>query len=396
MKEPQPMISFERFARPILLLLCGAAVAAGPASAEQGVTNDRIVVGMHSTLSGPVAVFGLAYDRAARLVFDDVNARGGVNGRRIELLTEDDRGDPGAGVAAVNLLMDRREAFLIYGGPYTPVTLAAFPRVIENQMIYWSGASSTPTLTQPFQRLTFQAQLTLDDQAIPVTRMTASMRPQRIAFIAERSEYGRITREATVRELASSNLRIATDLTIEPNAVSATAQVGQIKSENADVIIYGGTPNSLAAIIRELRRQEVRAPLVSFGGGSSAAITELVTTEAPIEFYVVTPLACALGDACTNDFMARWRAKYPNEAPIVWAAQGYAAARFFVAGLEAAGRNLTRDALVRAFESMPPFQSAELPYPLQFTAENHRAIRGGYLEGYREGRRFFFGDQVQR
>jgi len=396
------MMSLARVARAVIpaALLCAAAIAAGiaagPASAQQGVTNDRIVIGMHSTLSGPVAVFGLAYDRATRLVFDEVNARGGVNGRRLELLTEDDRGDPGAGVAAVNLLMDRRGAFLIYGGPYTPVTLAAFPRVIENQMIYWSGASSTPALTQPFQRLTFQAQLTLDDQAIPVGRITASMRPQRVAFVAERSEYGRITREATVRELAKSNLRIAQELTIEPNAVSATAQVGQIKAENADVIIDGGTPQALAALIRELRRQDVRAPLVSFGGGSSAAITELVTTEAPIEFYVVTPLACALDDPCASEFMTRWRARHPNDAPIVWAAQGYAAARFFVAGLEAAGRDLNRDSLVRAFETMQPFQSPELPYPLQFTADNHRAIRGGFLEGYRNGRRFFFGDQVAR
>src|SRR5271163_521506 len=75
-------------------------LARGARAGEQGVAADAVRIGMHSTLTGPVAVFGLAYVRSARLVFDQVNAAGGVNGRKIDLLVEDDMGDPAAGVAA--------------------------------------------------------------------------------------------------------------------------------------------------------------------------------------------------------------------------------------------------------------------------------------------------------
>jgi len=377
-------------------LAAGLSAAGAASAADQGVSDDSITIGMHSSLSGPIAVFGLAYEWAAQLVIDEVNKTGGVNGRKIELVVEDDRGDPGAGVAAVTKLMNRDEAFLIYGGPYTPVALATYPRVIENDMIYWSPASSTPGLTDPFKKLTFQAQLTLDDQAIPVTKLAPSMKPKKIAFIGERSEYGTITREATKAQLADRGLDIALDLTIEPDALSATAQVAQIREAGADVIIHGGTPRVLAFIIRELYKQEVKAPLISFGGGSSAAIFELVRGEAPIEYYAVSPLACRLGEPCTADFMQKWKAAYGDEAPIVWAAQGYAATKLFVAGLKAAGRDLTQDSLIKAYETMAPFETPELPYPLKFTAENHRAVRGGYLEGYRDGKPFFFGDTAKQ
>lgn len=378
--------------------LLAAAATAGlfvwPAmTAAQEVGDDTITIGMHSSLSGPVAVFGLAYERAARLVFDEVNANGGVHGRQIELVVEDDRGDPGAGVAAVTKLINRDGAFLIYGGPYTPVALAAFPRVIENDMIYWSPASSTPGLTDPFERLTFQAQLTLDDQAIPVAKLAASMEPEQIAFIGERSEYGTITLESTKEQLAEYGLDLALELTIEPDALSATEQVAQIRDAGADLVIHGGTPRALAFIIREMAKQAADVPLISFGGGSSSAIFELVRGEAQIEYYAVSPLACQLGASCTEEFMAKWEAAYDDE-PIVWAAQGYAATKYFVAGLEAAGPDLTQDSLIEAFETLEPFETPEMPYPLKVTDERHRAVTGGFLEGYRDGEQFFFGDTV--
>lgn len=361
-------------------------------AADQGITDTSIKLGMHTSQTGPVAVFGLAYERAAHLVFDKVNAAGGVNGRKIDLIVEDDRGDTGAGVAAVTKLLDRDQVFLIYGGPFTPVTMAAFPKVVDKGIIYWSSASSSPLLTVPFKKLTFQAQMTLDQQAIPVSKLVASMKPKKVAFIGENNEYGTITRDATNAELKKYNLKIDVEEPIEPNALSATAQVLKIKAAGADVIVFGGTPKPLAFIIREANKQDVKAPIVSFGGGSSAAIFEMVTGETPIEFYAVSPLGCALEEPCNAEFMKEWKQKYPNEAPIVWAAQGYASTQFFVEGLRRAGRDLSTAKFVDTLEHLPPFKAANIPYPMSFTAENHRGITGGYLDGFKDGKHYFFGD----
>lgn len=382
-----------------LLVTASLAVAMSAApvanAADQGIADTSIKLGMHTSQTGPVAVFGLAYERAARLVFDKVNASGGVNGRKIDLIVEDDRGDAGAGVAAVTKLLDRDQVFLIYGGPFTPVTMAAFPKVIDKGIIYWSSASSTPLLTAPFKKLTFQAQMTLDQQAIPVGKLVASMKPKKIAFIGENNEYGSITREATNLELKKHNLKIDINEPIEPNALSATAQILKVKEAGADVIIFGGTPKPLAFVLREVNKQAVKAPIVSFGGGSSAAIFEMVTGEAPVEFYAVSPLGCALDEPCNAEFMAEWKQKYPNDAPIVWAAQGYASTQFFVEGLRRAGRDLSTSKLVETFENLPPFKAANIPYPMRFSAQSHRGITGGFLDGFKDGKHYFFGDAIK-
>lgn len=381
----------------IALAATVAAALPAPVKAQMpGVDDDTIRIGMHTSQSGPISVFGLTYEMVARLVFDEVNAAGGVNGRKIELIVEDDRGDPGAGVAAVTKLIDRDGVALIYGGPYTPVALAVFPRVIDRGMIYWSPAASTPTLTEPFKRLTFQAQMTLDDQAIPVAKLTASMEPQTIAFIRENNEYGTITHDAAVEELAKHGLEIAVEETIDSAAVNATAQIAKIKEAGADVVLHGGTPKALSHIIREAYKQGLEAPIVSFGGGSSDAIFDLVTSEAPIEYYAVSPLACQLGDPCTEEFLAKWNAKYPDTKPLVWTAQGYAATKLFVEGLKQAGRDLSQDGLIETFETMPPFSTPEIPYPMKFTSESHRAIHGGYLDGFKDGAHYFFGDTLKK
>jgi branched-chain amino acid transport system substrate-binding protein len=374
----------------------GLALSAGPAWAQvQGVTKDTIKIGMHNSLTGPIAVFGLTYERVGRLLIDKANAQGGINGRKIELIVEDDRGDPGGGVAAVTKLIDRDKVFLVLGGAYTPVTLAAFPRVVEKDIIYWSPASSTPLLTKPFKRLTFQAQLPLDDHALAVVNLAASMKPKKIGFIGENNEYGKVTHDASVEALAKKNLKIAVDETIEPNASSAAAQISKFKSEGVDVIIHGGTPRALAFIIREIYKQGVKAPLISFGGGSAASIFELVEGEAPIEYYAVSPLACQLTDPCTAEFTKAWKEKYPNDPPLVWTAQGYAAMQMFLEGLRRAGPDLTSAKLIETFETMPEFKSPIIPYPMKFTATSHRGVHGGYLDGFKNGKHYFFGDEIK-
>ena len=379
-----------------ILCAAGLVLGAAPASAQvQGVTKDSIKIGMHNSLTGPIAVFGLTYERVARLLIDKANAEGGINGRKIDLLVEDDRGDPGGGVAAVTKLIDRDKVFLVLGGAFTPVTLAAFPRVIEKGLIYWSPASSAPLLTKPFKKLTFQAQLPLDDHALVVANLVASMKPKKIGFIGENNEYGKVTHDASVEALEKKRLKIDVDETIEPNASSAAAQISKFKAAGVDVIIHGGTPRALAFIIREIYKQGVKAPLISFGGGSAASIFELVESEAPIEYYAVSPLACRLTDPCAAEFNKVWKEKFPNDPPLVWTAQGYAAMQMFLEGLRRAGPDLTSTKLIETFETMPEFKSPIIPYPMKFTTTSHRGNHGGFLDGFKNGKHYFFGDEIK-
>ena len=135
--------------------------------------------------------------------------------------------------------------------------------------------------------------------------------------------------------------------------------------------------------------------MISFGGGSSASIFELVEGEAPIEYYAVSPLACQLTEPCAAEFNKAWKEKFPNDPPLVWTAQGYAAMQMFLEGLRRAGPDLTSAKVIETFETMPEFKSPLIPYPMKFSATNHRGIHGGYLDGFKNGKHHFFGDEIK-
>ena len=367
----------------------------GAASQVNGVTNDTITIGSHLPLSGPAAVYGRSYQRSGQMIFDDVNASGGINGRKINVVWDDDGGDPGKSVASVKKLIERDKVFLIYGGPFTPAVMAAYPVAEEANVIYWSPGASTPQLTRPFNKYVFQAQLTLDDQAIPVAKLVASIGPKKIGFVRENDQYGETTHGATVDQLGKRGRSIAVDQTIEADAVNATSQVGALKEQGVDVVIFGGTEKPLTALIREAYKQGLTAPIVSFGGGSTPAIDQLVESEAPVDFYSVTPIACQLSDPCAAEFMQKFQAKFPGEQPLVWDAQGWVAAKAFVEGLKRAGRDLTPDRAIDAWETMPPVSDPIVPYPIQFSKGDHRGVKGGFLYGIRGGKLSFFGDELK-
>jgi branched-chain amino acid transport system substrate-binding protein len=365
-------------------------------AAQQGVTDDSIEIGMHSSMTGAASAFGVAYAHVAQIVFDKINEQGGINGRKIHLIVEDDRSDAGAGVAAVTKLLNRDKVFLVIGGNYTPVAVAVMNRVIDRDMIYWSASSSTPILTNPFHRLTFQAQVSNGAQAVSATKLALSMNPKKIAFIGENNEYGRIIHDATAAELKKKGIEIASDQTIEVNTTSAASHVLKIKQSGADLLIYGGTPGPLSFILREIYSQGLKIPVVSFAGGATQAIFDLVTSEAPVEYYAVSPIACRLTDPCAAEFMKEWKAHYPNEAPLVFGAHGYAVFGLFAEGLKQAGKDLTTDSLVSAFETMPPYKTPLAAYPLKFTSDDHRAMHGAFLTGFKNGKQYFFGDEVKK
>ncbi len=381
-----------------LVAALGMATSIGMAAADekvQGVTDDTIRIGMHNSLSGPLANLGLAYKHAYEIVFEKVNAAGGINGRKIEFIAEDDRGDAAAGVSAVQKLLDRDKVFMVLSGAYTPVALAVYPRVISRGLIYFAGAAGAPALTKPLKPLVFQTQLTLDLHGAAVVKLATSMKPKKIAFINENSEYGKVTQGITVNELSKVGRKIDIEESIDPNPTSATAQVLSIKDQGADVIIYGGTQKALAVIIPELYKQGVKAPLLAYGGGHTAALFNIVTSSAPIEYYAVSPLACRLVDPCAAEFMREWKAHFPDEAPIVWAAHGYATIQMLVEALRLAGRDLTTEKLVQTLETMPEFSNPLIAYPMKVTHENHRAMQGGFLQGFKNGKPFFFGDEIK-
>jgi branched-chain amino acid transport system substrate-binding protein len=127
-----------------LMLCCAATVA--QAQPTQGVSKDEIIIGTIQDLSGPVAAYGKAARNGIQLRVDEINEQGGINGRKIKLIVEDNAYDPKRAVLAAQKLVNQDKVFLIASHIGTPMNNAAMPVMFEK------GARCTTRLTSSSSR----------------------------------------------------------------------------------------------------------------------------------------------------------------------------------------------------------------------------------------------------
>src|SRR5438093_3805058 len=120
-------------------VLVGAVALAGGAVAQKetrGVSKGEIIAGMHTDLSGPAATYGVSSSNAVKMRFDDLNAAGGVNGRKIKLIVEDTQYQVPRAVQAGNKLINRDNIFIMVAGLGTPMNNALFKAQFEARVPY--------------------------------------------------------------------------------------------------------------------------------------------------------------------------------------------------------------------------------------------------------------------
>ncbi|MCZ6632076.1 MAG: ABC transporter substrate-binding protein, partial [bacterium] len=130
-------------------------MAATPASSDPGVTDTSVKVGMIADLTGPIAFVGQEATAGARIYLQHINEQGGVHGRKIELIVEDDGYQPPRTIAAFRKLVDRDRIFCFVGNIGSPTTVATFPFVKRERIPLILPLSGATPMTTPPKRYVF-------------------------------------------------------------------------------------------------------------------------------------------------------------------------------------------------------------------------------------------------
>src|SRR5436853_5557294 len=132
-----------------------ALLAATPALAQQGVTANEIVVGTAQDLSGPVVNFSKAAVNGMRMRVDEINAQGGINGRKLRLVVEDHGYDPKKAVLAAQKMVQQDKIFASLGSIGTPTVMAAMPIYLDAKVAHLFPHSGAREMYEPLQPLKF-------------------------------------------------------------------------------------------------------------------------------------------------------------------------------------------------------------------------------------------------
>ncbi|HYA98438.1 MAG TPA: ABC transporter substrate-binding protein, partial [Methylomirabilota bacterium] len=361
----------------VALLVALSAVSVGtPAQESQGVTDKEILIGSCSALTGPSNFLGTQTITGANAYFKMINEAGGVYGRQLRLVGYDDSYDPDkTGPCFEHLMRDKVFALGFFVG--TPTAVKYMP-MLENEKIPVVGLfTGAKTLYDPVRHYVLAVRASYADETREqMTALWNELHYRRIGVIHTNDAFG-----ATVLEGVQSALKT---LGSEPVAVASyprqTAEVEQamatVRSANPEAVVLVGPYNTLAAIVKKAHAQNWR-PLfltVSFVGTDEFIAEAGADAEGVVVTQVVPPYY--LTDLHTVALYRRVLQKYyPNEKPNFVSLEGFVDALVLVEGLKRAGKNPTREGLIRGIESIHEFDAGLGPsLRLNYSARDHKGF----------------------
>ena len=337
----------------IQILLSAAALALSfSARAENGVTADKIVLGQAAVFSGPAAQLGIQMRNGIKAYFDYVNERGGIYGRKLELVTEDDKYEPSVAPQASRKLIEEHKVFALIGYVGTPTGVAHPPVVTQAKVPLVGMFTGAEALRVPFNRYIFHVRASYYDETEKIVEQVVSTGGHTISVFMQDDAYGEAGRKGTEIALTKRGMKIHSLGKFERNTLKVQEAVKTINASLPDAVVMIGAYAACAEFIKDMRKAGSGATFynVSFVGskaladalgpeGSGVAISQVVPYPWGTAVPVVKEYQAASKKAGFTDYNFS-------------AMEGFLTAKVMVEGLRRAGKNLTREGLVNALESM--------------------------------------------
>jgi ABC-type branched-subunit amino acid transport system substrate-binding protein len=310
------------------------------------------VIGQSAALSGPAGALGLQFRNGAQLVFDKVNARGGVGGHQIELRSLDDGYEPERCADNTRKLIEGG-AFALFGYIGTPTSLAALPLINAAKVPLIAPFTGAESLRSPANRYAFHVRASYFNETAEIVKQLTSVGIKRIAVFYQNDSYGKAGLEGVSRALKPLGLEPAGLGTVERNTVDVDAAVKAILAQQPDAVVQISAYKSCAAFIRAARK-------AGFGGtfynvsfvGTQALAKELGADASGVVVSQVMPYPFAPTTALAGEYLAAGRAAAADFEPNYGSIEGYVAARTLVEGLQRPGATASREGLITGLESL--------------------------------------------
>jgi branched-chain amino acid transport system substrate-binding protein len=244
--------------------LFSIAVLAGLALTS--AAQAQVKFGVAGPLTGPNAAFGDQLRKGAQMAVDDINAAGGINGQKIELSFGDDRSDPREGVSVANKFVSDGVKFVV-GHFNSGVSIPASDVYAENGIVQITPASTNPRFTDRNLWNTFRTCGRDDQQGLVAGQyILKNMAGKKIAVVHDKTPYGKGLADAAKDTINKGGLKEVIYEGINTGEKDFSALVSKLKGAGVDLVYFGGLHTEAGLIVRQMRDQGVKAPLMSGDG----------------------------------------------------------------------------------------------------------------------------------
>lgn len=388
--------------KPIALraALLGAAMslAAVPALAQtkvtnQGISANEIVIGTHQDLSGPIKVWGVPVSNGMKQAVDEVNAGGGIHGRKLKLIIEDTQYDPKKAVLGSQKMIEKDKIFAMIGPMGSPTVLAAQDVLFDAgvlQLFPLTAAEFTFKFdpAKPQERLKFNNLLPYVESTRAIVKyMVTDKKSAKPCIMYQDDEYGKNVFDGFTQQLDAMTMKAASATTYKRGVADFSAQAAKMKSDGCDLVVLG-------TIIRETIGLMSEAKKIGFSpvwlGATPVCVLEIpaLGKELVEGLYAGCAFELPYRDTAKGklkDWAETYFKTFGGE-PNSQASIGYNTVMTFAHYANLAGKDLTGQKMLDALESGNEFKDIFGSPPTKFSKTNHLATTITQVQIVEKGR----------
>ena len=374
------------------------ALTQSPAFAQTKVTNEgispaEIVVGSHQDLSGPIKGWGVPVANGMKMAADEINAAGGINGRKIKLIIEDSGYDPKRAVLASQKLIEKDKIFAMVGPMGSPTVLAAQDILFDAgvlQLFPLTAAEFTFKFdpAKPQERLKFNNILPyVESTRAALKYMIEAKKFAKPCIMHQDDEYGKSVLDGFNQQLAAMKITPASTTSYKRGASDFSAQVAKMKSDGCDLVVLGTVIRETIGAMAEAKKLGWD---VTFLGATPTNVLEVpaLGKDAVEGLYAAAGFEIPYADTAkgkVKDWLDNYKKAFGSDAN-TQAIIGYNAMMTFAHYVKKAGKDLTGQKVLDAMESGDVFQDIFSSPPTKFSKTNHLASTVTQVQQVKGGR----------
>jgi branched-chain amino acid transport system substrate-binding protein len=370
----------------LVAALLGAGIA-GAAAQTNGVTPTEVTFGTHTDLSGVTATYGISSSNGVQIKFDEANAAGGVNGRKIKFIIEDAGYQVPRAVQACNKLIHRDKVFAFIGAMGTPMNNACFKDQLAANIPSLFPITAARSMYEPFNKLKFNDGASYVDQVRSgINYLVKEKGKKAVCVMYQDTDFGEEILEGAKLQTDKLGIKIIVTATHKPTDQDFTASLTKLKAANCDLIVMGSIVRD--TIIPYTAARKSGWTDVTFLG--SVATYDATVGAAPgmDGFYGMGLTDMPYADSelpAVRKFYADYKTKFGKD-PNVGAIYGYVAADLTMMGLKNAGKDLSVDSFVKGLEAIKDYHDLFGGPPVTFGPNVRQGANSSFLAEVKGGK----------
>jgi ABC-type branched-subunit amino acid transport system substrate-binding protein len=376
----------------VLALIIGFGLSGPAFSGEVGVTDNEIVIGSHQDLSGPIAGWGTQVKNGLEMRAGEINETGGIHGRKLRLVIEDNAYDPKKAILVTNKMISRDKVFAFVGNMGSPTAGATKPIISRKKIPQMMPLTAASLFFDPYDRYSFGGFVPYYDQARCIVKYFVKEKGYKtIGLMYQDDEMGAIMKKGVVDQLAAYNMKLAAAESYKRGATDFSSQIAKLRKADVQLVVLATIIRETVGALKEANKLGWKVDMC----GMTPAFTKYVpglclkAGFSPDGFYCTGQTPYPYADsprAPVQKWWKRYVAMFAKD-PDMPVAAGYMGIEYFRIAAEKVGRELTREKFIDALETFRDVPDEIFGGPgLTYTSTSHKGADRVFMSQVKGGK----------